>query len=80
MREGMSGIFMPMIYDETSIRSENNASVCLLDLAEYGFADGERFAFLETENGLVFDKYSHKSISTATNINEIENYIIQKIK
>ena len=45
------------------------------DLAGYGFADGERFAFLETENGLIFSKEAYSSIANATTLAEIEDYI-----
>ncbi|MEG1846261.1 MAG: hypothetical protein RR239_05105 [Oscillospiraceae bacterium] len=80
MREGMSGIFMPMKYDESSVRIENDATVGLRDLAEYGFADGERYAFLETENGLLFSSSAYKSVSSATSLDEIEKYVVEKVK
>lgn len=34
---GTKGIFLPIKYDETSIREENGKTLALLDLAEYGF-------------------------------------------
>ena len=48
---------MPVIYDdENSIWEQNGAKLDKRDIADYGFADGERFAFLETEDGLVFSE------------------------
>ena len=45
------------------------------ELADYGFADGERYVFLETNAGLVFDRDVYKSISNATTLEEVEEYI-----
>lgn len=79
MRVGMTGIFMPMVYDDTSTWGQNGAILALKDIADYGFADGVRYAFLETANGLVFSRNSYKSISSATTLDEIENYILNMI-
>ncbi len=48
---GAEGIFMVKLYDKSSRYEENGVSVTLLDLADGGLYDGERFCFLETENG-----------------------------
>ena len=40
-----------------------------------GFADGGRYVFLETNAGLVFDRDVYKSISNATTLEEVEEYI-----
>ena len=45
MAVGVTGIFTPMKYDETSVRKQNNKKIHLLDLAEYGLPDGERWLF-----------------------------------
>lgn len=79
MQVGMTGIFMPMIYDDTSIREQNGERLALKDIADYGFADGVRYVFLETENGLVFSRSSYESIPDATTLDEIENYILNMI-
>lgn len=76
MEAGTTGIFMPMIYDdENSIWEQNGATLDKRDIADYGFADGERYAFLETENGLVFCRGAYGSIADATSLDEIEDYI-----
>lgn len=79
MQVGMTGIFMPLIYDDTSIREQNGGRLALKDIADYGFADGVRYAFLETENGLIFSRSSYESISAVTTLDEIENYILNMI-
>ncbi len=79
MRVGMTGIFMPIQYDDTSTREENGAVLLLRDLAPYGFSD-DRFVFLETDNGLLFSKWAYESISNVTSMDEIETYIEEMIK
>jgi hypothetical protein len=80
MRVGMSGIFMPVKYDKTMYREENGAKIYLQDIAEYGFMDGERYAFLNSNNGLIFAKHAYKSIDTVTSLEEIEKYVIKMIQ
>lgn len=75
MRVGMRGIFMPMVYDDSSIREQNGATLALRDIADYGFADGIRYAFLETEEGLVFARGAYASISDATTLEQVEEYV-----
>lgn len=75
MRAGMRGIFMPMVYDALSFREQNGARLSLADLAPYGFADGERYCFLETQDGLVFARFAYESIAEASTLGEIERYI-----
>ena len=67
---------MPVLYDdEKSIWEQNGARLDKRDIADYGFADGERFAFLETEDGLVFFRDAYGSIDDATTLDEVEDYI-----
>lgn len=80
MRAGMTGIFMPIRYDETSYQEENGAKLYLSDIAEYGFLDGERYAFLDTGKGLLFAHDAYQSISSAASLEEIEQYIGKMIQ
>lgn len=76
MKEGMTGIFMPTAYNEqNSILKYNNAVLVKKDIADYGFPDGMRYAFLETEDGLIFDRGSYETISDAKTLDEVEKYI-----
>jgi hypothetical protein len=61
-------------------REENGARLYLQDLAEYGFPDGARYAFLDSGRGLIFNRYAYKSISSASSLEEIEKYIIKMIE
>lgn len=81
MREGMRGIFMPVIYDEENSRWEQNGTVLIQkELVDYGLPDGVRYAFLETENGLVFSRGAYESIADAQTMEEIEEYILNMIE
>lgn len=75
MRVGTIGIYMPNIYDDTSIWGQNGATLVLKDIADYGFADGMRYAFLETGNGIFFDSHSYESISNAVTLEQVKQYI-----
>jgi len=76
MTVGTTGIFMPLKYDETAYRKENGNTLILTDLAEYGLGDGERWAFLDTPNGLVFDRYAYEGAANMTTLDEIRQYVI----
>lgn len=76
MEVGTTGIFMPMIYDdETAIWKQNGAILDKRDIADCGFADGERYAFIETREGLVFSRTAYSSITNATTLDEVEDYV-----
>ena len=66
LQVGSTGIFTPVEYDEGSIWEQNGATLALKDVAEYGFPDGRRYVFFETERGLVFAREAYESISDAT--------------
>lgn len=80
MKAGMTGIFMPIEYNETSFYEANGARLALKDIADYGFRDGVRYAFLETKDNIIFPKWAYKSIENATTLEEIEDYIEKMIK
>lgn len=79
MRNGMRGIFMPFKYDDESYRSQNGATLYLKDIADYGFFDGWRCAFLETDEGLLFAREAYASIAAASTLEEVESYILDMI-
>jgi len=62
MTVGTAGIFMPMKYDETAVHEENGNSIALIELAEYGLSDGERWVFLDKPEGAVFRRAAYKGI------------------
>ena len=74
---GTRGILMPMVYDETSVREQNGAILALRDIADCGLPDGERFAFLETADGLTFARWAYPSIQDAASLEEVGDYILE---
>ncbi len=80
IREGMTGIFMPMVYDNNTIAQVNGVTLHYKELAECGFSDGVRFAFLQTSEGLVFDKYTYPELKNSTTLDQVEDYILRMIK
>jgi hypothetical protein len=80
IKVGVKGIFMPVKYDKESVEEVNGERLYLTELAEYGLMDGVRFAFLETENGLIFDRVSYESVKEAVTIQEIEDYVLKMLR
>ncbi len=79
LEEGMEGIFMPKAYDDEAYWEENGATLYLRDIAPYGFWDGIRWVFLDTNRGLVFDQSVYKAIASADNLDQVEEYIRQQL-
>lgn len=79
LKVGANGVFMPVKYDKESVEEVNGEKLYLKELAEYGLMDGVRFAFLETEHGLVFDDASYESVKAAASIQEIEDYVLKML-
>lgn len=77
---GMEGIFMPWIYDEDSYIEMNGAVLMLRDLAACGLADGMRWAFLNTDQGLVYERWAYPGAGDATDLDDIEAYVIEMLK
>lgn len=80
LKSGMEGIFMPWVYDEDSYIEMNGAVLMKQDLAACGIADGMRWAFLDTEQGLAFLRSAYPGAKDATNLDDIEAYVIDMLK
>lgn len=80
LESGMEGIFMPWIYDENSCIKMNGAVLMKQDLAPCGLADGMRWAFLWTDQGLLFERDAYPGAKTAMNLDDIEAYVIEMLK
>lgn len=77
---GMTGIFMPYPHREDSICGQGNATLYLKEVADYGLADGMRYAFLETDRGLVFADHAFETIRHARTLDQIEEYVMDMIE
>ena len=77
---GMEGIFMPWIYDDNSYMEQNGAVLMKRDLAACGLADGMRWAFLSTDQGVLFERNAYPGAKNADNLDDIEAYVIEMLK
>lgn len=77
LRVGVEGIFMPIKYNGTEKRMENGATLYWKDISDYGVLDGERFMFLQTNQGLIYSKDAYKSLSGALTLEDIKKYVVQ---
>ncbi|TVX88084.1 hypothetical protein [Paenibacillus agilis] len=75
MRVGMTGIFMPVKYEGTEKREENGETLVFKDISDYGLLDGERFAFLQTDTGLIFSKDTYTSLSHAQTLEDVKKFV-----
>jgi hypothetical protein len=79
IRIGEVGIFMPVKYDGTEKGEENGATLFWKDTCDYGFPDGERFTFLQTEQGLLYSEDTYISLSGTSTLDDIKSYVIKMI-
>lgn len=80
LQVGMEGIFIPVKYDESSLYIKGDSVLCLRDLAPYGLMDGERFAFLESEDGLLFSEWAFPELNSTDTLNDAEEFILSVMK
>ncbi len=80
MEVGMTGIFLPLRYDDSAVLESEGAVLHLKDLAEYGLSDGVRFAFLDTENGLEFARFAYQPIAEASALDQVESYLTEMFR
>lgn len=78
VKQGMEGIFMPIPYDDEFIWEQNDATLRLKDIADYGFPDGERYLFLDTPNGLLFERNAYPSLQGVDALDEVEDWMMTR--
>ncbi|WP_214741806.1 hypothetical protein [Exiguobacterium sp. s48] len=78
VRQGMEGIFMPIPYDDEFVWEQNDATLRLKDIADYGFPDGERYLFLDTPNGLLFERGAYPSLQDLDSLDEVEHWMMTR--
>lgn len=79
LKEKDRGIFIIYKYSDTDVWENDKKNLYMDELAEYGFEDAERFAFIE-KNGKVYFSSIYKNISEDDTLEEIKEYIKQKRK
>ena len=78
VQPGMEGIFMPIPYDDEFVWEQNDATLRLKDIADYGFPDGERYLFLDTPNGLLFERDAYPSLQGVDSLDEVEDWMMTR--
>ena len=87
MTEGTRGIFLPTRYNESSVMSDGNENIIYWqEIAEFGLGDGERHAFLDKSDGIVFARWAYLSIlyfeaiEGEPTMDEIRQYVISMVE
>ena len=78
VQQGMEGIFMPIPYDDEFVWEQNDATLRLKDIADYGFPDGERYLFLDTPNGLLFERDAYPSLHGLDSLDEVGRWMMTR--
>lgn len=78
VKQAMEGIFMPIPYDDEFVWEQNEATLRLKDIADYGFPDGERYLFLDTPNGLLFERDAYPSLQGLDSLDEVEHWMLTR--
>lgn len=80
IRIGMTGIFLPVSYDGSYYKEDCDGSrIYLKDLAEYGLMDGKRFVFLQSDDGMLYEKQVYKELGAEASLEEVEDYISNQL-
>lgn len=70
---------MPKAYQAQDATTLNGATLYLQELAEYGLPDGERYAFLETEQGLIYARWAYEGLEGAQTLEDVTAYLAQRL-
>ncbi len=68
---GEEGIFLPVVNEDESLG--------LGKFTKYSLLDSTRFAFIQTEDGLDFNKDTFTDLSQAKTLDDVEKFVIDKL-
>ena len=80
IEEGDRGIFIICRYGIDDTLELNQKILYLSELADYGFEDAERFAFIEKNGNTLFSSNFYKDLKDNAKLDEVKSYIEDKIK
>lgn len=80
IEEGDRGIFIIRKYGIDDTLELNQKILYLSELADYGFEDAERFAFIEKNGNILFSSNFYKDLKDNAKLDEVKSYIEDKIK
>ena len=80
IEEGDRGIFIIHKYGIDDTLELNQKILYLSELADYGFEDAERFAFIEKNGNILFSSNFYKDLKDNAKLDEVKTDIEDKIK
>ena len=80
IEEGDRGIFIIHKYGIDDTLELNQKILYLSELADYGFEDAERFAFIEKNGNILFSINFYRDLKDNAKLDEVKSYIEDKIK
>lgn len=72
---GSEAVFMPAAATAETGRQEGDSWFCYADLADFYLSEGLRFVFLDTGEGLEFERGVYEDIADAETLDEVTDYI-----
>lgn len=72
---GSDAIFMPARTNQNTGWKEKNSYFCYADLAELYLSEGSRYAFVDTGEGLDFNRGVYTALETAETLDDVAAYI-----
>ena len=80
LRVGMEGIFMPVFYtQENDFFQTGGETLNMRDLAPYGLPDGERWAFLDTPDGIAYAQFAYPSLDAPKSLDDVAVFVEEKL-
>lgn len=79
LQVGSDAVFMPYIAGEDTGWSNGKDYFCYADLAELYFDEGIRFLFLDTGEGLSFERNVYADIADAEILDEVMDYLRENV-
>ena len=80
IEEGDREIFIIHKYGIDDTLELNQKILYLSELADYGFEDAERFAFIEKNGNILFSSNFYRDLKDNAKLDEVKSYIEDKIK
>ena len=81
MRAGMRGYFIPVRqYKADDTYTKNGLTLYYSDLANYSLGGGNYGVFLETDDGLLFNRETYTTLSPNCTFEQAEAYLTARLK
>jgi hypothetical protein len=79
LKVGSDAVFMPFRTTQDTGEDVGSGYFCYADLAELYFTEGIRYLFLDTEDGLSFERAVYADIADAETLDEVVNYLRETV-